>query len=111
MPEPLELCTECGCKYAHQFGCSVALAEGPTWVQRSMKQLRAVVFRRDNGTCVYCGEPAENLDHVRPRSKGGKDDTDNLVASCIPCNSAKGSMRSKTFRRRLRLGLGGKTDA
>lgn len=45
--------------------------------------------------CVYCGESYElnelTLDHVRPRTYGGQDLTNNLVPSCRKCNQAKGS--------------------
>ena len=43
--------------------------------------------------CVYCGGPAQHLDHVIPRSRGGSDDDDNLVLSCAGCNHSK---RDKT---------------
>lgn len=47
------------------------------------------VFARDNYTCQYCGAPAENIDHVIPRSKGGEHCWENVVASCKACNSKK----------------------
>lgn len=52
------------------------------------------IFSRDDHTCQYCGRKAAraelNLDHVLPRSQGGKTNWENVVASCIPCNSKKG---------------------
>jgi len=50
---------------------------------------RRAVFARDEGTCQYCGSPAENLDHVVPRSKGGEHSWENVVAACRRCNSQK----------------------
>lgn len=50
---------------------------------------RRAVFARDGWTCQYCGAPAENLDHVIPRSRGGTHTWDNVVASCRRCNSRK----------------------
>ncbi len=47
------------------------------------------VFARDNYICQYCGAPAENIDHVIPRSKGGEHCWENVVASCKTCNSKK----------------------
>jgi 5-methylcytosine-specific restriction endonuclease McrA len=45
--------------------------------------------------CVYCGEtydPKElTLDHVHPKTFGGKDITSNLVPACVKCNQDKGS--------------------
>lgn len=51
------------------------------------------VFKRDSHRCVYCGSK-ENLtiDHVVPKSLGGRDAWDNLVTACQKCNSRKGSM-------------------
>ncbi len=51
---------------------------------------RRAVFARDAGACQYCGRPAENLDHVLPRSRGGTHTWENVVAACRPCNTRKG---------------------
>ncbi|MEM0938574.1 MAG: HNH endonuclease [Bacteroidota bacterium] len=49
------------------------------------------IFRRDGGKCQYCGTNKElTLDHVIPRSKGGKSTWTNLVTACKKCNSIKG---------------------
>jgi len=58
---------------------------------RSYKWYRQLVLNRDNWTCVYCGSPANEVDHVIPRNHGGFDLPSNLVASCSRCNNAKGS--------------------
>lgn len=50
---------------------------------------RRAVFARDNHRCQYCGASAENIDHVIPRSRGGRHAWDNVVAACRPCNTAK----------------------
>jgi 5-methylcytosine-specific restriction endonuclease McrA len=50
---------------------------------------RRAVFARDGWSCQYCGAPAENLDHVVPRSRGGRHTWDNVVASCRRCNARK----------------------
>ncbi|MCL4448856.1 MAG: HNH endonuclease [Actinobacteria bacterium] len=50
---------------------------------------KRAVFLRDHNTCQYCGNPAESLDHVMPRSRGGTHTWDNVVASCKSCNSYK----------------------
>ena len=50
---------------------------------------RRAVFVRDNFECQYCGRPAENVDHVVPKSRGGGHTWDNVVAACRPCNSRK----------------------
>ncbi len=50
---------------------------------------RRAVFIRDNFECQYCGRPAENVDHVVPRSRGGTHSWDNVVAACRRCNARK----------------------
>lgn len=54
------------------------------------KKRRLLVLKRDGYTCHYCGLDANSVDHVLPRSRGGTDDLDNLVACCSSCNSSKG---------------------
>ncbi len=52
---------------------------------------RKEVLRRDKHTCQYCGSTKRlTLDHVIPRSKGGKHSWDNVVIACERCNSLKG---------------------
>lgn len=49
------------------------------------------LFRRDNGVCQYCGSSKQlTIDHVIPRSKGGKSNWTNLVTACHRCNVNKG---------------------
>lgn len=50
---------------------------------------RAALMRRDNYRCAYCGRRAETIDHVQPRSRGGKHTWENCVASCTTCNHRK----------------------
>lgn len=51
--------------------------------------------------CKYCRDPltvtTTTADHVIPRKENGQDTKDNIVASCGPCNIAKGSMSYKKF--------------
>lgn len=52
---------------------------------------RANLFRRDRGQCQYCGSTKQlTIDHVIPRSKGGKTSWTNLVTACSRCNVGKG---------------------
>ena len=39
--------------------------------------------------CVYCGKPANAVDHLIPKSKGGLDKNWNLVPCCKSCNSSR----------------------
>ena len=50
---------------------------------------RRAVFARDGSRCQYCGAPADSIDHVGPRSRGGQHVWDNVVAACRPCNAQK----------------------
>lgn len=50
---------------------------------------RRAVFARDGHRCQYCGGVAENIDHVVPRSRGGRHEWENVVAACRPCNARK----------------------
>lgn len=48
------------------------------------------IFKRDGGKCQYCGTNKDlTIDHVQPRSKGGKSTWTNLVTACKKCNSKK----------------------
>lgn len=50
---------------------------------------RRAVFVRDHHQCQYCGHPAENVDHILPRSRGGTHTWENVVAACKRCNTHK----------------------
>lgn len=51
------------------------------------------VLKRDNYTCQYCGKigPDLTIDHILPRSLGGKTSWDNVVVACQACNVRKGN--------------------
>jgi 5-methylcytosine-specific restriction endonuclease McrA len=52
---------------------------------------RQNVFKRDGNECVYCGKNRNlTLDHVIPKSRGGRTNWANLVAACKSCNGRKG---------------------
>ena len=63
--------------------------------KKEVKFTRHNVFERDRNTCQYCGKIFErhelNLDHVLPRDRGGQTTWENIVCSCIPCNTRKGN--------------------
>jgi 5-methylcytosine-specific restriction endonuclease McrA len=54
---------------------------------------RRNLFRRDHNQCQYCGirpGTAElSIDHVFPRSRGGKSSWENCVLACMDCNRRK----------------------
>ena len=60
---------------------------------QEVKFNRENLFERDSYRCQYCGDSFEegdlNMDHVIPRDRGGRTSWENIVTSCIPCNSRK----------------------
>jgi len=61
--------------------------------RQEVKFTRHNIFERDKNTCQYCGRIFErrdlNLDHVIPRDRGGPTTWENIVCSCVPCNTRK----------------------
>lgn len=61
----------------------------------SARPSRRNIMKRDKNTCQYCscGLNTNNasIDHVMPRSRGGKHEWTNVVAACKKCNTRKGS--------------------
>ncbi|HYE32744.1 MAG TPA: HNH endonuclease [Methylomirabilota bacterium] len=61
--------------------------------KKEVKFTRHNIFERDQNTCQYCGKVFErrdlNLDHVIPRDRGGPTTWENIVCSCIKCNTRK----------------------
>jgi len=61
--------------------------------KKEVKFTRHNIFERDKNTCQYCGGAFErkdlNLDHVIPRDRGGPTSWENIVCSCVLCNTRK----------------------
>ncbi len=74
--------------------------------KRHVRYSRVNVFTRDKFTCQYCGISPHrsqlNLDHVIPRSLGGKTTWENVVTSCVECNRRKGGRTPEQARTPLR---------
>jgi 5-methylcytosine-specific restriction endonuclease McrA len=64
---------------------------------------RRGVLRRDGQRCAYCAASATTIDHVLPRSRGGADSWENLVACCLRCNNAKGNHTPAEMNWTLRI--------
>ncbi|MFZ5468419.1 MAG: HNH endonuclease [Myxococcota bacterium] len=66
---------------------------------------RLNIYARDADTCQYCGlqlpRSELNLDHVVPRSQGGKTSWENVVCSCVECNLQKGGRTPEQANMRL----------
>jgi 5-methylcytosine-specific restriction endonuclease McrA len=71
------------------------------WEHRSRNRkaisgtIRYEVLKRANYRCELCGMNAEDkaleVDHIIPKSLGGKDDLTNYQALCYTCNASKGN--------------------
>ena len=68
------------------------------------KPTRSLILKRDRHVCQYCGYFGDKItvDHVIPKSRGGDDSWQNLVASCLPCNNCKGSRTPEEWALLLR---------
>lgn len=63
--------------------------------QKTLSPTRKNIFLRDMSRCQYCKKKltleTSSIDHVIPRSRGGKNVWENVVLSCVPCNTKKGN--------------------
>ena len=58
-------------------------------LSRRNRALRDFVHARD-GACVYCRSMTNlQVDHIIPRSMGGTDDPNWIVAACRSCNTSR----------------------
>jgi 5-methylcytosine-specific restriction endonuclease McrA len=66
---------------------------------------RRNLFLRDEFTCQYCGKRSAverlSVDHILPRSRGGKTSWENCVLACVVCNARKGDRTIKEAGLRL----------
>ena len=74
-----------------------AVIRVPGWLHKLPQVVpptRRNVLLRDGFQCRYCGWEGTSaqltIDHVVPRSRGGRTSWDNVVAACAPCNRKKG---------------------
>lgn len=62
-------------------------------------EVREYLLEKFNRTCVYCNTknvPLE-VEHIKPKSKGGSNRVSNLTLACRPCNLAKGNLDIENF--------------
>jgi len=62
-------------------------------------EVRCYLLEKFQHRCVYCGRAhtAFELDHIRPRARGGSHRVSNLALSCHDCNAAKGDRTASEF--------------
>ncbi len=100
-----------GCRVIHTVNQSVIvpsvllLRSYDRILLQEMKFNRQNLLERDDHRCQYCGKtfmPRElNMDHVMPRDRGGSTTWENVVTSCIRCNSRKSNRLPKEAGMRL----------
>lgn len=78
IPHPLVVCLN---RYVPRPKGKVMAMDAP--VSRTM------VLIRDNWTCQYCDEYGNTIDHIYPKSRGGKNTWGNLCVACTRCNGLK----------------------
>jgi 5-methylcytosine-specific restriction endonuclease McrA len=70
---------------------------------RSVRLNRKRIYKRDNNQCVYCGvEKNLTIDHIIPRSRGGKNSWINLVTCCSHCNLKKANKTPEESNMKMR---------
>lgn len=57
--------------------------------QKQREKEKQFLLGNDMGTCAYCGDPANTIDHLIPKSNGGLDTQENCVSCCKRCNETK----------------------
>jgi 5-methylcytosine-specific restriction endonuclease McrA len=71
----------------------IVLAKYDGQGEKSVVFSRKNIFKRDKYTCMFCGVqpgPEElTIDHVMPKSRGGKSTWENCVLACVECNKRK----------------------
>ncbi|KKO87262.1 HNH endonuclease [Corynebacterium ulcerans] len=71
------------------------------WGGRSAARIRKQVLETYGDICHLCGRPgADSADHIIPRSRGGKDELDNLRPAHGRCNSSRGNKSMTQYRDR-----------
>src|SRR5262245_59166113 len=76
------------------------------------KEILKAIYRKSSGKCHLChrklssknynrrgARGAWHVDHSVPRSKGGTDHLNNLLAACIDCNCEKSNRTTRTCRK------------
>ena len=103
-------------EYDHQIRSVSLVIKAPAVVrllnfikvgQKSPPLCRTNILARDNFECQYCSRKLTareaTLDHVIPRSQGGKTGWDNIVTCCSHCNRKKGGRTPAEAKMILRI--------
>lgn len=83
-------------KYQNQKGLD-KIREQNRIRQKRFRENQKQTLLGDDPICVYCGETASGVDHIVPKSKGGRDTDDNTVLCCARCNATKNNLSLTDF--------------
>ena len=91
---------------AHESASEEAILRAREAAEQHVKVMPAIrwqVFQRDDWKCVACGRGSQNnvilhVDHIVPRSKGGKDTLENYQTLCHLCNLGKSNKDDTNLR-------------
>ena len=91
---------------AHSPSSEESISHAREAAERRVKVMPAIrwqVFQRDNWKCVACGRGSQNdailhVDHIIPRSKGGKNTLENYQTLCDVCNLGKSNRDNTDLR-------------
>jgi len=75
------------------------------YIVRPFKQVpltKKNIMMRDKFTCQYCGKYGSTVDHIIPRSRGGKETWGNCVCACNYCNTRKNNRTPAEAKMKLR---------
>lgn len=77
------------------------LVAGSSRVAAGAEKALREAHRLYGGDCFYCGAPVRHeqltIDHAEPEKLGGRDDLQNLLIACQPCNAGKGHRAIEAF--------------
>ncbi|MBF6422891.1 HNH endonuclease [Nocardia farcinica] len=82
------VCALCGGEINYDQGFS-GFCQGCREHRRYIPKPLRKMLLAPGAVCVYCGEPASCIDHVRPIASGGDSSPDNLEPCCAECNLDK----------------------
>ena len=72
------------------------LEKSKKYQKPSLLRLRFLLLKKYDFTCQYCGRKAPDvvlqIDHIHPKSKGGKNKISNYLVACSDCNLGKGDI-------------------
>jgi 5-methylcytosine-specific restriction endonuclease McrA len=85
----------------------IALKFYDKYPKSEVKFTRRNIYELYGYKCCYCGKkfPSSelNLDHIIPKSRGGKTDWSNVVTACLQCNIKKGNNLPREVGMQLKI--------